>query len=350
MSFLRKLARGIVCAASMLVPASSYAENLEVKKVHLTSCVNDEPCTNRNKDVRLEDRVRLNLVVEGDVDGRRTFFSEEDNVEINGRKVRTRKPGESLDAAVRWYKVEPAENSYNNIRNGRFVWDTPAYTENLDWSTNLLVKNADSHPTDSTRDVNGGLGTMRYKAEVVHNGVVYATPGKESADNTGIKDDVHRITFRDGDDFLGWLSAYFNVPYIYGSAEKKGRHQTDRFVGADCADLVTGACRKSGGNMPYTNAAGLRRFSDIIAKQEELDMDDMGVYRKNGGVLRYDKDVRRGDLILFGNWHVGVLGEDANGDGILDREDQIVHTFFDLPKSDPIGDYREFSILRLKCR
>ncbi len=349
MSFLKKLAEGIVCAVSLLTPAISYAENLKVKKVHITSCVNDEPCTNRNKDVRIEDRVRLNLVVEGDVDGRRTYFSEDDNVEINGRKVKTREPDESLVAVVMWYKVEPAENSYNNIRNGRFVWDTPAYTENLGWNSLSLSVDADAQPTDPERDINDGLGTMRYKAVFVYDGRFYPTPGKESVDKTGIKDDVHRITFRNGDDFLGWLSAYFNVPYIYGSAGTNGRHQTDNFVGADCADLVTGACRKSGGKLPYTNVAGLRRFSDVIASQEDIDMDDNGIYLKNGKALRYGSDVRKGDLILFGDWHVGVL-ENDNGNGVLDRNDLIRHTFFNLPANDSISGYRKVSVLKLRCR
>ena len=349
MSFLKKLSIGILCAASMLAPASSYAKDIDVKRVHITSCVNDEPCTEENKDVRIEDRVRLNLVVEADIDGRKTYFSESDDVELNGRRLKTRKPGD-LEAAVRWYKVEPAKNSYNNMKSEKFSWDTPSYTENLIWDVNSWTISADAHPTNTEKDVNGGAGTMRYKAEIVHDGKVYASPGKESKNKTGVNDKVHRITFRNGDDFVGWLSAYFNVPYIYGSAGANGSHQTDRFVGADCADLVIGACRKSGGNLPYTNASGLKNFSDTVVEQSGLETDDGGFYRRGGRKLGYGTDVKTGDLILFGDWHVGVLMEDANANGVLDRDDLMLHTLFNLPNNTPIWDYNGFSVLRLKCR
>ncbi len=349
MSFLKKLAVGIVCAAGMLAPASSYAEDLKVKRVYITSCVNDEPCTDQNKNVRMDDKVKLNLVVEANVDGRRTYFSEKEDVEINGRRLKTRKPN-SLEDAVRWYKVEPAKSSYNNIAGGRFRWDTPSYRENLVFDANSWTIKADAHPTNTSKDVNDGAGTIRYKAEVVHNGRVYSTPGKEAVDKTGISDKVYRITFRNGEDFAGWLSAYFNVPYIYGSAGANGSHQTDRFVGADCADLVIGACRRAGGNLSYTNAGGLRKFSDVIVEQGELETDEDGFYRRNKRELRYGTDVKTGDLILFGNWHVGVLMKDANANGVLDRDDIMLHTFFDLPKKDPIRNYDGFSVLRLKCR
>ena len=48
-----------------------------------------------------------------------------------------------------------------------------------------------------------------------------------TSNESGIEHDVHRVSLRLGDDFLGFLSAYFLVPEVFGSAGG-GRDQPDR--------------------------------------------------------------------------------------------------------------------------
>src|SRR5207248_10608299 len=85
---------------------------------------------------------------------------------------------------------------------------------------------------------------------------VFATP--DAADSDGmISPRVFRYTFRSGDDFLGWLSSFFNVPYLFGSAGKGARSQAERYLGADCADILVAALRRSGVSIDYTSVADM---------------------------------------------------------------------------------------------
>ena len=73
-----------------------------------------------------------------------------------------------------------------------------------------------------------------------------ATPGAEDAPDGTLAARVFRYSFRSGDDFVGWLTSYFNVPYLFGSAGKGQKAQAERYVGADCADVLVAALRRTG--------------------------------------------------------------------------------------------------------
>jgi hypothetical protein len=183
-----------------------------------------------------------------------------------------------------------------------------------------------------------GLGTVRYKAELELGGVRLATPGADAADTFGLLPSVHRVSIRRGDDFLGHLSAYLLVPEVFGSAGDGRNHQTERFTGADCADVMVGAARRMGRPLPYTNVAGLPAYATVIAGSTELD--------DRGAPARPIPGVREGDLIridyggaLRGHTprsfdHVAALWEDRSDpagpqkggpDGQLDGFDLVIH-------------------------
>src|SRR5205814_7803584 len=75
----------------------------------------------------------------------------------------------------------------------------------------------------------------------------------------GILPTVMRVSFRaDGaDDLPAYLTSFFNVPNLFGSAGTGTGHQTDLHQGADCADVIVGAARKMGEALPYSSVAGL---------------------------------------------------------------------------------------------
>jgi hypothetical protein len=183
-----------------------------------------------------------------------------------------------------------------------------------------------------------GLGTVRYKAEVELAGKTLATPGASAADTFGILPTVHRVSIRRGDDFLGHLSAYLLVPEVFGSAGGGRNHQTDRFTGADCADVMVGAARRMGRALEYTNVAGLPAYARMIARSTDLD--------EHGAPAAPIAGVREGDLIridyggtLRGHTprafdHVAALWEDKSDpagphhggpDGQLDGFDLVIH-------------------------
>jgi hypothetical protein len=103
------------------------------------------------------------------------------------------------------------------------------------------------------------LGTLRLAATIrLGQEAPLSTPGAEDAPSGIISDQVFRYSFRLADGFLGWLTAFYNVPYLFGSAGEGPRNQTERFVGADCADILVGALRRAGkSRLRYTNVSGV---------------------------------------------------------------------------------------------
>lgn len=189
-----------------------------------------------------------------------------------------------------------------------------------------------------------GAGSNWYAAEItLADGTVVRTPDGSDVDSLGLSPGVMRVSFRTGDDYLGWLSTYFNVPNVFGSAgPSDARHQTERYVGADCADVLVGALRAGGRtDIRYTSIAGLGTLAEPVT--EVLFMDAVGVVRDGDGdphPLRWGDDITPGDLLVIDYaddpsnqlpraWdHIGALVEDHGDpgpDGLLDGRDTLRH-------------------------
>ena len=283
---------------------------------------------------------------------------------LGGRAVPAR-DRVGLDAlgpiAVRWSIVEPhgfrtgaAANGatsrfYSNVSTergdfGRWLgYDRIEYfaTEVRPWTDGVTGARIPAEVVSGDPDAIqvAGVGTVRYQASLrLPSGAVVASPGAEAVDAFGLLPSVHRVSLRTGDDFVGWLSAYLLVPEVFGSAGGGKNHQTERFTGADCADVMVGAARRGGARFGYTNVAGLPRVARTIAGATSLDDD--------GRPARPIAGVAPGDLIridyggaLTGHtprgWdHVAALWEDRSDpagpsgggpDGQLDGFDLVIH-------------------------
>ena len=184
------------------------------------------------------------------------------------------------------------------------------------------------------------LGTLRYRVLALwRSGRALATPGAEATDAYGVLPSVHRVSIRSGEDFLGYLGAYLLVPEVFGSAGGGAQHQTERFTGADCADVMVGALRRSGRrDVPYTNVASLPQYATLVEQVVTLD----GAGRSPRPLTA----ARPGDLIridyggaLVGHtprgWdHVAAWWQDRSdpsgphrggADGQLDGFDLVIH-------------------------
>ena len=147
-----------------------------------------------------------------------------------------------------------------------------------------------------------------------------------------------RVSFRSGDDFAGWLSAFFDVPFVFGSTPA----QVERFLGVDCADVMVAARRReTGRDLAYTSVNGIselaRETSDVLLIGAD------GVVRREDGTearLRWGHDLEVGDLVAIDYasagdalprpWdHIGALLEDrgpeGRPDGILGGDDLVRH-------------------------
>jgi hypothetical protein len=175
---------------------------------------------------------------------------------------------------------------------------------------------------DAGVDLPAGIGSHWFQAEVTLPDRALSSPGLETIEPRGLSPDVFRVTFRDGDDLVGHLTGYFNVPRIFGSVPWQVRH----YVGVDCADVLMAAlagAKREPIERDY-NVAMLTRSLPTVATAT-----------LGGGELsrrlRWGADVRRGDFVAVkyagrGQFaHVGALFADRNGDGLLDADDLVIH-------------------------
>jgi len=252
---------------------------------------------------------------------------------VDGEVVR---PETHPDIQLRWFKVEPKGDSYNNTAGG-FHWDLIEYQEHpmSPWGQKWQMP-ADSHPVGYP-DTHDGLGTMAFKVSVKIGGKIVSSAGKESIFRGGLSDKVVRVAFRRADTFPGHLTELFNTPYIWGSAgHPPEKHQAERLIGSDCADFMVYGARRAGKNVPYRGSWHIPESADTLFRSEKTD--SQGRYlQKNGKTIPIGKvGVRLGDLLLFPG-HVGALVKDRQPEGVLDINDIMIHTFWAPPTEEPIS-------------
>jgi hypothetical protein len=354
-----RAARSAVLLASVFATAfglSRPARAEPAKAILVARVGGSSVARDRGVTARRGESVEIFVLVRAD--GR--WYGAVDPALVDGRRVAVRPLSELGPATVTWRAVEPRmvhegdgaadhRRPYTNAvlmgrTHGRWRgYDPIAYFERPLPSARgprLVVR--ESRPSDPELDVRGGLGTLRYAARVELAGGAVSTPGAADVEATGIDGRVLRVSYRAGDDLPGWLATYFNVPQVFGSAGGPASHQTDRFVGADCADVVVGALRAAGRrDVAYTSVGGLTRYaravSDVLLQLEDGRIVSNDEARRPK-VLRFGTDVRRGDIVTIDYvgfaglpraWdHVGVLGDD-DGDGVLDGGDPLYHMGLD---------------------
>ena len=173
-------------------------------------------------------------------------------------------------------------------------------------------------------------------------GTNVSTPGLESTRYGGLTPDVMRVTFRQDDTYLGYLTELINTPYIFGSAGPDGRNQSDLLIGSDCADLAIYGRRRMGKKATYTSSYAIDQQAPLVVAAARatlagsVDAKDQPV---RWGTAR--NELRPGDLVHFPNSrHVGVLWADREPLGVLDANDLMIHTCWASPRIEPLGATR----------
>jgi hypothetical protein len=288
------------------------------------------------KHARAGEAVTLHAVIEARDGEKRIYYSDAKTIRIDGATIETRSLDDLGEIDLRWYKVEPTEENLSNTSSGKFRYERIAYdeVEVTGWRDDPSVT-ADVRPT-LTPDRGGGLGTMRYKVAARVGRATVESPGKDARRTRaagGLTDDVHRVSIRRDDSYVGWLTELYGQPYIWASAGSTDRtHQSERLEGSDCADFVTYGWRRLGHDVPYTWTEGLRKYTRKLSSGSAR---EDGVYvDKKGDPIPFPKV---GDLVLFPR-HVGVLVEDRGVKGVLDTQDRMAHTLFESPHEEPIAD------------
>lgn len=311
-------------------------------------------------DARLGERIDAYLVMPGVLDGRPVIFSED------GSSGRVSYVGSGCaPLQVAWRRVEPrlerkttqAPNSgidvYSNAvvfgpQHGRWLgYDRLEYFSTpIAGADGLQLTLSDATPTEAPvpprEAAHKGLGTMRLAATARSGSKVYSTAGEEDAPKGQIDGRVFRYSFRAGDGFIGWLTSFFNVPYLFGSAGDDAHHQAERYIGADCADVLVAALRRAGRRrLHYTNVSGV---IDAIGRSagpavvRPCPTESPGCASVSDPPLRFGVDVLPGDILAIDYvgsedlpraWdHIVVLfadrGPGGTPDGVLGPDDLVL--------------------------
>lgn len=233
-------------------------------------------------------------------------------------------------ARLSWYRIEPDISV--NYKNANYPWERNPYKwiglAPIQYRRTELTQFRDSwvirpfgkpSPKDGTKNP---TGSYWFQVMVEHNGRCRRSYGPEDNDKRGLNPKVFRVSVRNGDGYHGYLHTFFNVPGVFGSIT----YQSMNYIGADCADVLVAAyCAwkqielKRNYNVA-TLVTGLPRVVKFKIDDGEPDR-----------TLTWGKEIRPGYLIAVrysgarGYQHIGAFSRDANGNGILDSPDILLH-------------------------
>jgi hypothetical protein len=166
------------------------------------------------------------------------------------------------------------------------------------------------------------VGTFWFAASVEFSRGTTRTPGATETDARGLSPLVLRLSVRESNGYLGALSAFYNVPGVFGSTTYQAIHH----LGADCADVLLAALAEWTGQPPGKNT-NVQSLTEKLQHVAELDIVD-GVPNQK---LRWGAEIQPGDFIAvryegsrkYG--HIGALHSDTDGDGVLSAKDLTLH-------------------------
>ncbi len=290
---------------------------------------------------RLDQPVTLYAAVQGRMGSRRVVVTAAPALELSGKRVppgRIVRPEAVSGVSLRWFKVQPTGQWYDNTRGG-FHWDPIAYRAFAEgeWGT-AWSRPADAHPRGDYPDTHAGAGTMAFQVRVRAAGAEVASAGPQDTFRGGLADSVTRVAFRRDDTYLGRLTELFNTPYIWGSAGTRPEdHQAERLIGSDCADLIVYGARRLGKKLRYRATWHLPQVTRTIARAEKVDAAGRYLDRAGKPLAIGEDAIRIGDLLLF-KGHVGALAEDREPVGVLDGNDVMLHTYWAPPDEQPLKE------------
>jgi hypothetical protein len=249
------------------------------------------------------------------------------------------------NAAIRWYQIIPdITQQYNNAY---WPWDDKAYKwKGFDkigyakkeltrfrgkWQINPLAKPAAAKRTAAKTAADKialspfyhkDIGSFWYQAIVVTGGKLQRSAGIEDATHQGISPAVFRVSVRESDGYIGYLTSFYNVPGLFGSVNA----QSSNYIGVDCADVLMAAYAKWK-NKPLSKNYNVSMLASGFTKVAEFDMSG-GTCPKD---LKWNTTIKPGDFIAVKYpssrqyAHIGALHSDTNKNGKLDENDQIIH-------------------------
>jgi hypothetical protein len=238
--------------------------------------------------------------------------------------------------SIKWYQIIP--NTSKFYKNANHPWEDNPYkwvgfgkinykkVEIKSFDNKRMVeltsKVLEANRPKNNPFYNSKLGSFWFEAEAtLKNGKKLRSRGLKDITYRGLSTKVFRVSYMESNDYIGYLTSFFNVPGIFGSIS----YQSKNYIGVDCADVLmaTSAVMNKKKLKDYNVAMLVNKF-----KTEATVKIINGTPSKK---LKWGKDFQRGDFIAVkyspkGRFaHIGMLYEDANKNGVLDREDLIIN-------------------------
>ncbi|AOT08815.1 hypothetical protein S4054249_13550 [Pseudoalteromonas luteoviolacea] len=236
---------------------------------------------------------------------------------------------------VRWYQIIPDTSQY--YKNANHPWEKNPYQwagfgkvqyqkkhlKQFDNSLHITVDSAwlKYNNVFNSNYYHADVGSFWFEVEVIGvEGRKRVSTGLRDNDHRGLSKQVLRVSFTNGDGYLGTLSSFFNVPAIFGSVPYQSQH----YLGVDCADVLMAAnAIRNHGKVYDRNVAWL--VTNLKHKAKLSDFNGVG------STIKWGTDISPGDFIAVryrrnGQFaHIGALYKDSNNNGLLDGEDLVMH-------------------------
>jgi hypothetical protein len=271
------------------------------------------------------------MVILSSVDGG-PWLSDTAIYPLKGQRVML-KATDMPDGNVRWYRIFPDISKF--YKNAAYPWEENAYQwtgfDKIDYHREELSSfqgqreicpfENQTSGTDRSPYYHNDVGSFWFQAEVENKSRSESSPGIGQSDERGLSPKVFRISIRDGQGYLGYLTSFFNIPGLFGSLP----YQSGNYIGADCADVLMAAYNRYKGQITakdYNVAMLVGKFPKI----EEFEIIE-GIPDKS---VRWG-NIRPGDFIAVRYQsgrqyqHIGALVADSDSDGILGPGDLILH-------------------------
>jgi hypothetical protein len=239
--------------------------------------------------------------------------------------------------SIKWYQIIP--NTSKFYKNANHPWEKNPYQwcdyGKIDYNrveikafenkreVELTSKILEENRPKNNKYYNSKLGSFWFEVEVVlKNGKVVKTKGIKNVERKGLSPKVFRVSYMASDDYIGYLTTFFNVPGIFGSMP----YQSRNYIGVDCADVLVATSKvmnKQKNTKNYNVVMLVDKFKTKIKTKIVR-----GIPIKK---LTWGKEFQKGDFIAVkyrenGRYaHIGMLYADENKNGILDKEDSIIN-------------------------
>jgi hypothetical protein len=239
--------------------------------------------------------------------------------------------------SIKWYQIIP--NTSKFYKNANHPWEKNAYQWSdygkIDYErveikafenqaeVELTQKILEENRPKNNPYYNAKLGSFWFEVEVIlNNGKVVKTKGIRNVERKGLSPKVFRVSYMASDDYIGYLTTFFNVPGIFGSMP----YQSRNYIGVDCADVLV-ATSKVMNKQKNTKNYNVVMLVDKFKTKVKTKIVRGRPVKK----LTWGKEFNKGDFIAVkyrenGRYaHIGMLYADENKNGVLDKEDSIIN-------------------------